>query len=192
MDFSARETCSHARRDGTPCRAAALPGKDCCTFHDPELAARRAAGRRQGGETRSRRAAVLATAGDVIFGCVTDVTRLLGDTASQVRRGEIDVRIANALAYTASIALRALVPDEAGKEIEALRQEVAELRRSHHGDGNHPSGTNGAPARGGQPQGGGRHGADPGPLPGRPVPADGGRGLDAGRLADDVAPLNFD
>jgi hypothetical protein len=121
MDFSARATCSHARRDGTPCRAAALPGKDCCTFHDPDLAARRAAGRRQGGETRSRRAAVLADLpDDTPLASVGDVTAFLATVARKTIRGELDARVANSVTQTCSVLLRALEPGE----IEELKDRV--------------------------------------------------------------------
>jgi len=131
-----RPTCSRACRDGSPCRAACLPGRDACLFHSPEHAAARAAGRRQGGQTRSRRAAVLATAGDVVFASVGDAIVLLAETASQVRRGEIDVRVANSLFYGASVALRALMPDEIQKQVDAQRQRVDQLRRERNDDAN--------------------------------------------------------
>jgi hypothetical protein len=105
-----RPTCSHARRDGSPCRAPALPGKTVCTFHDPDLAKRRAAGRRRGGETtRSRHAAaVLPGAPEVIFKSMADVSALLATTATQVRRGEVDCKVGNCLAYIAATAMKAI------------------------------------------------------------------------------------
>jgi hypothetical protein len=182
MIAATRPTCTHTRLDGTPCRAAALPGKDCCTFHDPELSGRRAAGRRQGGETRSRRAAVLAGAADVTFTAVGDVTALLAATASQVRRGELDCKVGNCLAYIAATALRALMPDEIARQVEELRQQVDELRgRRDGGDGDAP-GTDSPPPGGGSPNGEGDGQPD---LAGDPLGP--GRGDDIG--GDDSRPV---
>ena len=83
-----------------------------------------------------KRAAVVAAAADVEFRTVGDATKLLGETCSQIRRGEMDCKVGNALFYGASVALRALMPDEVGRQIEALRKEIAELQKWRAGHGN--------------------------------------------------------
>jgi len=146
VDGSA-DRCSFIKSDGTRCQAHPRTGRPYCFAHDPNSRIERDAARRAGGRQRSKRAAVLATAGDVTFGCVRDVTRLLGETVSQVRRGDLDPKIANAVFYGTSIALRALMPDETDQQIAELRDQLAELkrRREWHGDSNATAGVEGAP-----------------------------------------------
>ena len=96
MPNDTRSICSHTTRNGSPCRAAAAcRGKSCCTFHDPELAARRSL---QAGAPGGRLAPVPAprsaarsvggTEPTSHFTGVGDVVYLLAATASQVRRAE--------------------------------------------------------------------------------------------------------
>ena len=122
-----RPTCSQTRRDGSRCRAAALPGKNCCTFHDPALAARRAAGRRRGGETtRSRHAAAaLPDAPEVVFKSMADVTALLATTATQVRRGQVDCKVGNCLAYIAATALKAIQQGDVEQRLARIEERLA-------------------------------------------------------------------
>jgi len=143
------DRCEFIKSDGTRCQAHPRTGRPYCFAHDPNSRIERDPARRAGGRQRSKRAAVLATARDVTFGCVRDVTRLLGETASQVRRGELDVKVANSLFYGASVALRALIPDETGQQIAELREQLTELkrRRELHGDSGAAAGAEGAPAR---------------------------------------------
>ncbi len=125
-----RPICSHAKRDGSPCRTPALPGKDACYFHDPESAEARRAARQQGGTARSRRAAVMPGAPDVAFGCVADVTELLAKTAGQVRRGELDCRVGNCLAYIAATALRSIQQGDIEARLKAIEEELAAAREA--------------------------------------------------------------
>ena len=129
MSDDTRSICSHTTRNGSPCRAAALAGKDCCTFHDPELAARRAAGRRAGGRARSRPRAVLSKAPDIQFTSVGDVIDLLAATASQVRRGEIDVKIGNLLTYIAGTATNAVLKGDMEKRLAAMERALAAIEK---------------------------------------------------------------
>jgi hypothetical protein len=52
--------CEHTKPNGEPCQAHALPGKRCCTFHEPALKQKRAEGRKRGGVNRSRPAVTLS------------------------------------------------------------------------------------------------------------------------------------
>ena len=72
-----------------------------------------------------RRRAGLADAADVVLGGPQDVLRLLAETATQVRRGELDSRIANCLCCIASTALRAVE----GIDMARLREEMREEMR---------------------------------------------------------------
>jgi hypothetical protein len=71
----------------------------------------------------------LATAADVVFESVSDVVHLLAETTSQVRRGEVDVKIANAVGYLGSIALRALQAADIEARIAAVEAALAEAKR---------------------------------------------------------------
>jgi len=102
-------TCQHMKDDGTPCQANALKDSDFCFFHDPDSADKRQAARRAGGVERSKRAAVLPTdTPDLPLKTSADVVALLAQTINQVRRGDIDPRISNAVGYLAGITLKAM------------------------------------------------------------------------------------
>jgi hypothetical protein len=51
---------------------------------------------------------------------VSDVTAALAATINQVRRGELDARIANAAGYLTSVLLKALQGDVLERRLEAL------------------------------------------------------------------------
>jgi hypothetical protein len=53
------------------------------------------------------------------------VTALLAETINQVRRGELDTRISNAVGYLASILLNAKERDEIEKRLERLESILA-------------------------------------------------------------------
>jgi hypothetical protein len=180
--------CSFTKPDGERCRARPRSGRPFCFTHDPDSQHERAAACREGGRQRSKRAAVLAAAPDVTLASVSDVTRLIGETVSQVRRGELDAKVANCVFYGASVALRAIQPDETARQVEELRRQVEALRKSNHGHSNGTPHAGGDRPRGGAPAG---HGgaAGTGPLCGGPGLADGGRRDAAGSLADEPAPL---
>jgi hypothetical protein len=122
------ERCTHTKRDGTRCNAFARPGKSCCTFHDPDHAAKFAAGRRRGGKSRSRQLAVLpADAADLPLRTVADVTTLLALTINQTRRGQLDAKISNAVGYLASVLLKAMETSEVEARLAALEAQQQAL-----------------------------------------------------------------
>jgi hypothetical protein len=103
--------CTGLRRDGGRCRAPRLPGQDRCVFHsdDPSMAARRAAGRRQGGLARSTPTKALPESEpDLPLNSAEEVATLLGRACNEVRKGVIDPRVANAVGQLAGTLLRAL------------------------------------------------------------------------------------
>jgi hypothetical protein len=113
--------CEHVKPGGSRCRAQALPGKRACTFHDPDLAVKRAEGRRRGGRARSRPAAVLPPGTpDLPLKTVADVVTLLAETINQVRRGQLDAKVGNCLGVLAGVLLRAIEGGEMEKRVAAV------------------------------------------------------------------------
>ena len=101
--------CKFTKNDGTICTANAQLGTDLCVFHDPAKQSDGHRARRAGGLARSNPARVLpADAPDVQLGTCKDVSGLLSETISQVRRGELDARAANTIGYLSGILLKAL------------------------------------------------------------------------------------
>ncbi len=149
------DQCDFMKPNGERCRGRARVGSTRCPFHDPALAGQQQAARQAGGRQRSRQLAVLTGAADVTFSTVADVTRLIGETVSQVRRGDIDAKIANAIFYGSSVALRALMPDELTRQVEELRRRVEELKGKKHGgrDNDNPPHAVGPAPGGGAPPG---------------------------------------
>jgi hypothetical protein len=118
--------CQQTKQDGSPCRANARHGSKYCFFHDPSSAVEREAARRNGGRERSRRAAVLpGDTPDRPLASAADVTGLLAETINQVRRGEVDPRISNAVGYLAGILLKAKERDEMEQRLARLESILA-------------------------------------------------------------------
>jgi hypothetical protein len=118
--------CRHIKSDRSRCRSYALHSSMYCFFHDPNSAVERKNARRNGGKERSRRATVLpANTPDQPLENASDVTVLLAETINQVRRGEIDPRISNAIGYLAGILLKAKEDDEIEQRIARLESILA-------------------------------------------------------------------
>jgi hypothetical protein len=101
--------CKFRKKDGKPCGADAQSGKTMCIFHDPTRAADGRRARRMGGINRSRTAAVLpADMPDNPLRNTQDISALLAESINQVRRGQLDPRVANSVGHLASILLGAL------------------------------------------------------------------------------------
>ena len=104
--------CEHVKPDGNRCRARALPASAFCYFHDPARAEERAQSCRKGGQTRSKKAAVLPQEADAPLASVADVVGFLGTTANQVRRGQLDCKVGNCLGYLGSVLMRGIQEGE--------------------------------------------------------------------------------
>ena len=113
--------CCHLKAKGSRCKANVRIGSRYCFFHDPESAADRHAAQVNGGKERSRSVAVLPReTPDRPLATAADVIGLLAQTINQVRRGEIDPHVSNAVGYLAGILLKAADKNE-------LEQRLARL-----------------------------------------------------------------
>lgn len=101
--------CKFRKKNGARCTADAQTGKDVCVFHDPKRIEDGRRARRAGGIKRSRRAAVLPPdTPDCRLASATDISCLIADCINQVRRGELDSRVANTIGFLASVQLRSI------------------------------------------------------------------------------------
>jgi len=106
---SIKTSCQAVKPDGSRCQAAALPGSGFCFFHDPALAAERRAAQSAGG---SRIKTLAADAPDVKVADCRDVVALISETINQVRKGQVDPRVANAVGYLANVLIKAVEQGE--------------------------------------------------------------------------------
>jgi hypothetical protein len=124
--------CHFISKIGSRCQADPQTGKDYCFFHDPDQKKKQAEARKQGGEARSRQTEpeikLPANLADVRLQKAGDVHDLLAVTVNHLRCGQIDVRVAQALAYLASLLLRALKADQSGVA-HLLSDTINEVRR---------------------------------------------------------------
>jgi len=90
--------CELRKKGGERCNADAQTGKSVCVFHDPDKASDGRRARRAGGLTRSRAATVLpCDTPDHPLGNTKEVSAFLADSINQLRRGELDPRVANGI-----------------------------------------------------------------------------------------------
>ena len=123
------QTCKSKTKGGKHCRAAALPGSDFCFFHDPEQKDQRREAQSAGGSHGRIRTLPEDTLDVTVKSC-SDVVSLIGMTINQVRRGEIDPRVANAVGYLANIAVRALEQSDIEMRLAELESAVKGQRSS--------------------------------------------------------------
>jgi hypothetical protein len=111
--------CQSTTQAGKPCGAPAIAGSSFCFFHDGEKAEERHQAQAAGGR-QSRAKSLGSDAPTVKVEDSHDIVRLLNQTINEVRRGELDPKIANAVGYLSAIALRAMEQGD-------LEERVAQL-----------------------------------------------------------------
>jgi hypothetical protein len=116
--------CQHVKTDGTRCRANAISRSRFCFFHDPRKAKQRAAARKAGGYKKNKAAALPSDTPDRPLESLADVVSLLGETINQVRRGEIDPRVSNAVGYLTNVLIKALEQGSLEERLAALEATV--------------------------------------------------------------------
>lgn len=125
-----KHQCRVLKLDGSLCQAAALSGKDFCFFHDPAKAEARRDAQSLGGR-QNRMKTLDATTPDVKVEDSQDVVRLISETINQVRKGQIDPRVANAVGYLANVLIRAVDQGEMEKRLDELEALVKRPRASY-------------------------------------------------------------
>jgi hypothetical protein len=96
------------KADGTRCRANTRTASTFCYFHDPVVSRERHLARKRGGIARSGHKLTLPDAVSQPLATVPDVLSLLETTANEVRRGQLETRLANCVGYLCSVALNGL------------------------------------------------------------------------------------
>ena len=126
-----KQSCRAVKSDGSRCQAAALPDSDFCFFHDPSRADERRDAQALGGR-QNRMKTLDATAPDIRVEDCQDVVRLISETINQVRKGQIDPRVANAVGYLANVLIRAVEQGEMEKRLAELEAIVKVPRSSFY------------------------------------------------------------
>jgi hypothetical protein len=122
--------CEFRKKNGERCGADAQTGNSLCVFHDPDKASKGRRARRAGGITRSRSAAVLPSdTPDHPLGNTKEVSAFLADSFNQLRRGELDPRVANGMGYLTSVLLRSLEQGPVEERLLKIEAALNQTRR---------------------------------------------------------------
>lgn len=119
MKTPINKTCRAIKSDQSKCQAPAPPGLEFCFFHDPSKADKRREAQAQGGR-QNRMKTLEESAPDVKVKDSGDAIALISDTINQVRKGQIDPRVANSVGFLANILLKAVERDKLETRIEQL------------------------------------------------------------------------
>lgn len=117
--------CKYIKSDGLPCRAPPLQDNNFCRMHSPEHADEVAESRRLGGLRRRREVAVTGAYEVGDLGSIGGIRRVLEIAFLDTLGLENSVARSRALAYLASVALKALEVGEQEHRIEALEAAVS-------------------------------------------------------------------
>lgn len=123
-----KRQCKHIKADGERCQAAALFDSAFCFFHDPDTTSERQEASARGGYN-GRIRVLPENCPNAEVQSAADIVRLLGETINQVRKGDLDPRIANAVGYLANVALRAIEGGDIEKRLTGLEAAVTQNRQ---------------------------------------------------------------
>jgi hypothetical protein len=123
MKTSMGKRCGATKPDGSNCRTAALPGSVFCLFHDPSRADERREAKARGGRQNHLRT-LQASVPDVRVKDRADAIALLSETINQVRKGQIDPKVANCVGFLANILMKAIEGAQVDARIEQLETTV--------------------------------------------------------------------
>jgi len=112
------QPCMGVRKDGSPCRAAHLPGRRFCWAHDDDLSGKRQEAREKGGRNKRTEARL----NKVMPASLKPILDLLMTSVSEVHQGSLDPRQASAMASLAGAIGRLYETAEIEQRLEALEK----------------------------------------------------------------------
>lgn len=121
--------CTATTRDGEPCKAPPMTGRDVCTMHSETAPAVHAAGGRARAEPDRYLSKAEARGIKLADPCA--MPRTLERLARYVLTGRLDPKVANCAAYLAATAIRASETAELAERL-ALLERAAELQEATH------------------------------------------------------------
>jgi len=121
--------CIYIKPDGNRCQAYAGPDSKYCFFHDPKKAEARAISCSKGGRSRKVTIILPLETPDFVIQSTRDVVTLLEETINQVRRGQLDQRIAQIIGNLAGTIIRAQAEMRESGELEEQKKKLEEAAR---------------------------------------------------------------
>ena len=118
--------CKFINENGERCQAFAIKGSDYCFFHDPVKLQERIEACKKGGKAGTRK---VLPESSVKIRSLTDIVRLLESTINDVRTGQIDVRIANSVAYLSGVLRQVMEQEFLERRLDLLEREVERKNR---------------------------------------------------------------
>lgn len=123
ITHQSKSFCEMTKADGGRCQGRKIAGSSFCFFHDPLKSTEREAAQRAGG-LKSQVAVLPGTAPDARLLDAHDIAKLIAATINQVRRGELDPKVANAVGYLGGLLMKAFHESEVEKRLGALEAAV--------------------------------------------------------------------
>jgi len=117
------ELCHGVTAEGARCSAPRVTGSIYCFFHDPVLEKQRKAAQSAGGQ-RNKLTVLPSSTPDAKLQNAQDAMKLLACTINQVRRGEIDPKIANTVGYLTALFMKAHTQSETESRLSALESAI--------------------------------------------------------------------
>lgn len=119
--------CIFVKENSDECQANAMKDGQFCFLHNPDIPdeEKRLVQARGG---RGNAVKIEDGLPEIKINTADDVVKLLEDTANRVRSGELDIRIANTLAYIAGHLLKALEVADVGKRLERFERVIYERK----------------------------------------------------------------
>lgn len=122
--------CHAITKKGRPCEAMPLTGSRYCAVHDPTNQRAMAEARRRGGQAAMQKSALKVLDDSGFAGkSAADIGDLIVETINQVRTGQVDIRIANAVGYLSNILIKARETADLEQRVEKLEEIQVRMER---------------------------------------------------------------
>lgn len=119
--------CKFLKENSEQCQANSMVNSDYCYLHNPNITKEeKQLIQSQGGKANIIK--IDEELPEIEIKSTNDVVKLLEDTVNRVRKGQIDIRIANTLAYIAGHLIKALEITDVGKRLERFERVIYERR----------------------------------------------------------------
>jgi hypothetical protein len=118
--------CIEIATSGRQCGGYAISGSDRCFAHDPTSAVNRDTARRRGGQAGR---VITVSESNFPVRCPSDVIALVEATINDVRAGRLDTRVANSVAYLATVAMKGFEQSNVERRLDSLEAVLDPVRQ---------------------------------------------------------------